>query len=353
MNILATRGRRLHGFTLIELLLLISILVVLVALLMPAVQSVREGARRSSCANNIKQLGLTLHQYHASNNCLPFADNYITGTGAPSAAGSVNGGTGSPINNERTWMIELLPFVETQNVSGKYDIATYCYNWSTSASTGTSNAGLLSSLFIQQQACPSNPYAVTKALIDGTSINQQMLNYGVCAGYAQLAGGSPDCFGLANCQSGYNDYWSFGRAYTYGMFSVCSSTQISFADVLDGLSNTAMLLETRGELNNYRGLFTRFQGTSTSIRINSIWINPKSLYYLGGNVSLSAPLPPPGSPWPLLDMRTTNNGAASFHPSGVNICLGDGSVRFLTEDIDFSTAYRQLGNRNDGVAVLP
>jgi prepilin-type processing-associated H-X9-DG protein len=51
-------------------------------------------------------------------------------------------------------------------------------------------------------------------------------------------------------------------------------------------------------------------------------------------------------------MRTTNNGAASFHRGGVNVSMGDGSVRFLADNIDFPTAYRQLGNRNDGVAVL-
>lgn len=326
---------------------MIAIIGVLVALLMPAVQSARESSRRSSCANNIRHLGLALHSYASSNGLLPFADNYVSGAGAPNATGSLNGGT------ERTWMVELLPFLEMKNVYDKYDITTYCYNGSVSTSTGTSNAGLLSSIFIQQQACPSNQYASTKKLIDGGSIGTQMLNYGACAGFCQLAGGSPDCFGLASCQSGYNDFWTYGKAYTYGMFSLCSWTQISFADVRDGLSNTMMLCETRGELNNYRGLYSRFQGTTTSIRMNSVYINPNSLWYAGGSVGLAAPLPPPGSPWPLLDMRTTNNGAASFHPAGVNVCLGDGSVRFLTDDIDFPTAYRQLGNRNDGVPVLP
>jgi len=340
-------ANRSRGFTLVELLVVIAIIGLLIGLLLPAVQSARESSRRASCANNIRQLGLALHQYASSKGKLPFADNYISGANAPSATGSVDGGT------ERTWMVELLPFIEMRNIYDKYDITTYCYNGSTSASTGTSNAGLLSSLFIQQQACPSNPYAVTKKLIDGGSINQQMLNYGVCAGYAQIAGGSPDCFGLSNCQSGYNDFWSFGKTYTYGMFSMCSWTRISFGDVQDGLSKTLMLLETRGELNNYRGLYTRYQGTSTSIRVNSIYLNPTSLWYSGGNVGLSAPLPPPGSPWPLLDMRTTNTGAASFHPGGVNVCMGDGAVQFLSDGIDFPTAYRQLGNRADGGGSLP
>ncbi len=335
-----------RGFTLVELLVVIAILALLIGLLMPAVQSARESARRVSCANNIKQLGLALHQYHTSNGRLPFAANYVSGPNAPYAAGSLDGGT------ERTWMVELLPFIDMKNVYDKYDLTTYCYNGSISASTGTSNAGLLSSLFIQQQACPSNPHATTKKLIDGGSVNQQMLNYGASAGFAQLAGGSPDCFGLASCQSGANDYWTWGKSFTYGMFSINSWTQISAADVRDGMSNTIMLLEARGELNNYRGLFSRFQGTSTSIRINSIYINPNSLWYSGGSVGLSTPLPPPGSPWPLLDMRTTNNGAASFHRGGVNVSMGDGSVRFLADNIDFPTAYRQLGNRNDGVAVL-
>ena len=326
---------------------MIAIIALLIGLLVPAVQSARESARRVSCANNIKQLGLAMQQYLSSNGRLPFANNFISGPGAPVAPGSLDGAT------ERTWVIDLLPFLDMRNAYDKYDLTTYSYNGSVSVSTGTSNAGLLSSLFIQQQACPSNPHALSKKLIDGGSVNQQMLNYGVCAGYAQLAGGSPDCFGLASCQSGYNDYWSYGKQYTYGMFSLCSWIQISAADVRDGLTNTIMLLETRGELNNYRGLFTRFQGTSTSIRINSRYLNPNSLWYSGGSVGLSAPLPPPGSPWPLLDMRTTNSGAASFHVGGVNTCMGDGSVRFLADDIEFPTTYRQLGNRSDGAASMP
>lgn len=344
--------QRHTGLTLVELLVVIAIIAVLVGMLLPAVQSARESGRRISCANNLKQLGMALHQYHASNDRLPFSRNFIVAPGAPAAPGSIN-----PI--VRTWMVELLPFVELQNVHNSLDLSRSVSDATTSVLTGTSNAGLLSEVLVSLQVCPSNPHATTKRLFDGTARRlsspqvQQSLVYGPCAGFAQIAGGSPDCFNLSGCQSGRNNIWDWGKRSTYGMFSLNSSTQISFADVRDGLSNTLMLCETRGELSNVRGLFTDLQGTSTSIRINTPYIDPTSLVYAGGNVLLSAPVPPPGAPWPQLDMRTTNTGAASYHASGVNVCMGDGSVRFLGDDIDFPTTYRLLGGRNDGTSSLP
>lgn len=326
------------GFTLIELLAVISILAVLAALLLPAVQSVREAARRTRCLENIRQLGIALQGYHSSNLKLPFSASYVTGTGAPSAVNSTGTST------ERTWMIDILPFISQRAAYNGFsrDVGV----------SGAANAALLSGLFLKVQACPTNPYSTTKALIDGSAsrlagpATQQSLNYGVCAGWAQIAGGTPDCTacgGAGACQSGTDNLltWGTDTDATPGMFSLQSNVQIGFADVKDGLSNTLMLCETRGELCNLRGLFSRLQGTSTSIRINSPSIDPKALVWTSGN--------------PSPDPRTINTGAASYHSAGVNVCFGDGSTRFLSETIDFcgdnSTgrrgAYQMLGNRAD------
>ena len=355
--------RRLpRGLTLVELLVVTAIIAVLAAMVLPAVQSARESARRVTCATNAKQLGLALQHYHEMNGRLPFAYNEIVAANAPTAPGSVNGST------LRTWMIELLPYLDMKDVSGKYDATRNSYDGTTSSLTGTNNAGLLATMFVPQQACPSNPHAATMRLFDGqaTRLNgpgtQQSLCYGACSGFAQLAFGSPDCVGKTGCQSGNNDVWTWGKTFTYGMFSQNSSTQISAADVRDGLSNTIMLCETRGELLNQRGLFSQLQGTTTSIRINTPYIDTRSnaLVHTGGNANLPTPAPSPGTsvgtspggPW-TLDPRTINSGAASYHSGGATFCMGDASVVFITDSIDFPTTYRLLGNRNDGTAVLP
>src|SRR5688572_9452260 len=96
------------GFTLVELLVVIAIIGVLVALLLPAVQAAREAARRSSCANNLKQLGLALHLYHDANNVLPL--------------GTLNVNTTAEFSNPRlTWAMPLFPFMEQKNISDAYD----------------------------------------------------------------------------------------------------------------------------------------------------------------------------------------------------------------------------------------
>src|SRR3984893_3987404 len=102
------------GFTLIELLVVISVIAILIALLLPAVQKVREAANRAKCANNLKQLGLAFHNYHDTHNRLPVAA-YMTWTGdGPPPPGSVSAVPG--VGGEWSWQAMLLPYYEQQNM---------------------------------------------------------------------------------------------------------------------------------------------------------------------------------------------------------------------------------------------
>ena len=112
--------RRRRGFTLIELLVVIAIIAVLIALLLPAVQAAREAARRAQCINNLKQLGLAVHNYHSTNNVLPLGDFYWSGSSEQPAMARVPGNGGDRYS--WGWTIPILPYVEQSPVYNAWNI---------------------------------------------------------------------------------------------------------------------------------------------------------------------------------------------------------------------------------------
>ena len=315
-------ARYQSGFTLIELLVVIAIIGVLVGLLLPAVQQARESARRAACTNKLKQLGIGMHMFVDTNKKLPPASFFRNGKTAPEP-------TEHP--NKRTWMIDVSPFIERNDIYSQYDPSK-----NVTDSTGSpSNYSVLGGSTWTIQMCPSNPYASTKKTILGSPFspfNSNQLTGGTC--YSPSLG--PQGFHLkpvdcpqnapSYCLQNWN-WWTYGLGATPGLFNPVNDVQVSFNQITDGLSSTLMLCETRVELLTHRGIFNHFgQGVPTGLRINSSSINEKN----NGNGA-----------------RQTNSGASSYHPGGASFCLADGSVVFLSDGIDYQT-YNFLGNKADG-----
>ena len=319
------QGRR-SAFTLIELLVVIAIIGVLVGLLLPAVQQAREAARRAACTNKLKQLGIGLHLYVDVNKKLPAASFYRN----PNQPSSTH-------PNKRTWMVDIMPFIERNDIYSQYDPSVDV--------AAAPNFALLAGTTWPIQMCPSNSYAMTKKTILGNPFsvfNQEWVNdadlnggtsYSPSLGPQGFHRKPTDCPQAAPSfclQNGL--WWNYGLGATPGLFNPVNDVQVSFNLITDGLSSTLMLCETRVELLRHRGLFNHFgQGTPTGPRINSPNINEAD----DGNGA-----------------RAVNSGASSYHPGGASFCLADGAVVFISEDINYQT-YNFLGDKADGNPASP
>lgn len=304
---------RRRGFTLIELLVVIAIIAILIGLLLPAVQKVREAAARMSCSNNLKQLALGVHGYHDANSYFPTV---------VSPASCCWG----------TWQVTILPYVEQANVFRLYQ------SWGDSSGPRYNNAPNSATVCNQRFkvfTCPSDtPNAPFSNLTNH--------NYALVTG----DGGTTQTYSSGSLYNGF--------AWQPGIFSFSagpSQQKVTMAGISDGTSNTIMAAEVlQGQGRDLRG-FTWWgdaAGVSTYYPPNTS--APDRIYtssYCNNQPAQGLPCAVSTSQFP------TIFSSRSRHTNGVNAAMGDGSVRFVNGSIDGNT-WRWMGTRAGGeVVALP
>ncbi len=297
------------GFTLIELLVVIAIIAVLVAILLPAVQQAREAARRSTCKNNLKQFGIAFHNYHDVHNILPpgyINRNYVIGPNAPlnnkgwqCATKSCGQAMTSDLTNFGWgWGVFLLPYVE-QN--GLYD-ALLVDGCQLPTSDWVYSGGTLLQRSLPIFQCPSSSN-------DGNTINPAW---------------SPDAASLSTRGYGISNYVA-----SRGVMPHITNGVARFRDIQDGLSNTMMAGE--------RYMANLPNSNATVRQVGSIWagVAHRSDFSAVGGVRVPINTSYVGSEYVNTgDTATTLSAFASMHKGGAQFVLCDGSVRFISENIE-------------------
>lgn len=348
------------GFTLIELLVVIAIIAILIALLLPAVQQAREAARRSQCKNNLKQMGLALHNHIDTHGSFPPGYVCYDETGNRFKVGGWQAGI-----NELgfSWKPMLLPFLEEaarwQQISdcNAARLNTHTHNPSDDCEFNAA-FGNIGREPLTVDLCPSNPQ--TRKLFNGISLESLAKgNYAACWGSGNMlswestqTAGAFGCYyvnqnKIVTALGGSGDRFQQGKGASPG-------------DFVDGMSNTLCLSEVIAT----DGLST---GT-TSPDIRGVWINPgmgASIFstFTGPNSRVNDIIPSCDAQI-LVDKPndklacTANNSdpnvyaaARSYHTGGVNALLCDGSVRFVSENVDLVTIWQAIGTRQNGETV--
>jgi prepilin-type N-terminal cleavage/methylation domain-containing protein/prepilin-type processing-associated H-X9-DG protein len=272
-----------RGFTLIELLVVIAIIAILIALLLPAVQQAREAARRTQCKNNLMQLGIAMHTYEMAFEMMPSGTVNLTG----------------PIRNlgegyHMSWLVQLLPAMEQAALFGNINFNESVYAPANSGARATP---------IPSFQCPSDNRLSAAA-----------------SSYAGCFGGEDAAIDTKN----------------NGLLFLNSG--VGYREIRDGASNTILAGEkiipaSLKDLGWMSGTMATLR--NTGVAINTGWDigGPRSTR----NGSM-APLPAPSD--------TATSGYSSQHTGGAQFVFADGSVRFLSENIDLKT-YANLGHRED------
>lgn len=315
-----------NGFTLVELLVVIAVIGLLIGLLLPAVQSAREASRRANCMSNVRQIGLSFHTCADAKQYFPAA-SYTTITATSSIKPREN-----PSGKEHSWRVLIMPFMEEQSVSSKYDWNKNWYdepNLTTASqkfqifncsSTPVANSPVnipVASSRDTDTACPS----ISGAIL-GTS------DYESCTGVKKNVLASPDPYANSNTEP------------TFGALNKDTITRLK--QYSDGLSKTLLIGECAARPDVWRG-------KTKTLEVNQCvgWADNLGPFKVDPMLStgIKTPKAAAGQGVP---MNATNDGEFySFHPGGIVVVFCDGSSKFINENIDlvvFCATVTRSGN---------
>ncbi|MES2794224.1 MAG: DUF1559 domain-containing protein [Planctomycetota bacterium] len=312
-----------RGFTLIELLVVIAIIAVLIALLLPAVQQAREAARRTQCKNQLKQLGLAMHNYHDTFLVLP--------PGVFMGPGHVFGGpTGLRCSG---WFQQIMPYIDQAPFYNTV-LAPYYQTGGQNESYRVARRGQVFTMFM----CPSDP--------SGPSFSNDT---GFCGNYVA-------CAGSGSAVTAAKDFGTYDAATIAthavnmnGMFYFISNTRIS--SVVDGTSNTILM----GEVKQRGSAAAQWD---VGNYWNGAWAGPLFLTSATPNTSVTDRVYGckstvwPNAPCTSIGATGANARifARSYHDGGAQFTMADGAVRFISNNINLAT-YEALGTRGLGEVV--
>jgi prepilin-type N-terminal cleavage/methylation domain-containing protein/prepilin-type processing-associated H-X9-DG protein len=336
-----------RAFTLIELLVVIAIIAILIGLLVPAVQKVREAAARAMCANNVKQIALAAHTYESAHRALPYA-------------------TKADVLDAYNWSHLVLPYLEQQAVYAIYTdlngTITQTGDWPGAHGFGAGYQTARTTVIPTFQ-CPSDrPHVMNEDA--NTYYRRARANYRACAGSGDLYGNTP-----TGAPAGYVSgigIFSVNQGQIFGTSNPPRQTKLS--QIKDGTSNTLMFAECLRQavdawgtisditIGNMGAAFFSTFNTPNSSNADRPWgpcpqTGSRDPGYRPPCTSLGGPNRPTANPpQSANNQRTAHAAARGPHTGGVNVALADGSVRFVADDVS-ATTWRALGTMNLGEVV--
>ncbi len=303
--------QRSTGFTLVELLVVITIIGILIALLLPAVQSAREAARRMQCSNNLKQIGLALHLHHEQRGHFPPGHFW-----PESDLGNRDGA-------EATWVTYILPYLEQSALYGNI-------NWDLSFGharhPGNANIDITGQV-LPMFLCPSN-HRARPVVLSGLECYARG-SYVANNGFGPMEDSRLADMPVTRLVPGT----SVQSPHAAGVFHLNSNMNI--AQIRDGTSNTALVSEIRlATGNDFRGVLHYPEGP---LYHHNYSINSLTPDEIRNSFCIDEPKVPCTGTFTSWNPRLLTMTARSYHPGGVNLLLGDGSVRFISESIALKT----------------
>ncbi len=319
MKVPMMRVRR-RGFTLIELLVVIAIIAVLIALLLPAVQQAREAARRTQCKNNMKQLGLALHNYHDVYDQLPLGSLY-----------------------KHNWRTAVLPMLDQGAAYTQLSFVSGGFNGD--ANPADANTPILKGWKVAAYICPSSPLE-TNPNYGGWNPNRYQGHHYAAVGGAYNAG-------YGNCRQLY------GIMCDNGAMEI--NVKHRLADITDGSSNVMLVAEQSNKVKYTATLTWEFSDGKTQGvgGQKGGWGGPGDMNTYSNTGSSAIPGISPivygpngscGDSFGCGLIYCASNNFASAHTGGIHTLMGDGSVKFVSDNIDLLT-FKRAGMRGDGNAI--